>query len=271
VASATVCIAGKNQIAVDVLRLARERGDWRLLVLPNAGDDGTDGWQPSLRREAERLAVEIVSIDEVMAEPELCFLSAEYDRLIRPDRFATKRLFNIHFSLLPRYRGCHTAIWPILSGEREHGVTLHWIDAGMDTGPIIDQRRFDLRPLTARDAYFRCMEEGASLIGEWLGQLVEGSPPAIPQDEAAASSYSRSALDFGRKELDPHGTVEQLQLTWRAFTFPEFQRPTLQGRAVTALEAAPAAQGRSSPGTLEMLDDGWHLLWASDGAVRLRF
>jgi methionyl-tRNA formyltransferase len=267
----TLCIAGKNQIAVDVLRLARDRGKWRLLVLPNAGDDGTDGWQPSLRREAETLGVDVVSIEEVMAETDLCFLSAEYDRLIRPGRFATRRLFNIHFSLLPKFRGCHTAIWPILNGESEHGVTLHWIDAGMDTGPTIDQSRFDLRTLTAREAYFRCMAEGSSLIGKWLDRLVEGDPPALPQDEASASSYGRSALDFGRRELDPEGTVEQLQLTYRAFTFPEFQRPSLNGRAVTALEVDTLASGPSPAGTIEVLGDGWQRLWASDGAVRLRF
>lgn len=266
-----LCIAGKNQIAVDVLRFAQAKGRWRLLALPNAGDDGADGWQASFRKAAAALGVATVSIEEVMAEEELCFLSVEYDRLIRPDRFATKRLFNIHFSLLPRYRGCHTAIWPILNGESDHGVTLHWIDEGMDSGPIIDQRRFDLAGMTARDAYLRCMAEGAALIADWLPELVEGRPPAIEQDHGAASSYNRSALDFSRKELDPQDSVAQLLRTFRAFTFPEYQRPTFDGRDVMEIDSDPLAPSQHPPGTLQALDDEWHRLWASDGAVRLRF
>lgn len=267
---ATLCIAGKNRIAVDVLDMALARDRWDVAALPNRGDDGADGWQPSFRKAAKNRSVPVVDLEWAERQPGLCFLSVEFDRLIRPGRFAGSRLFNIHFSLLPKYRGCNTAIWPILNGEQEHGVTLHWIDAGMDSGPIVDRRCFAIDGMTAREVYFRCMAEGAGLIGAWLDRLVEGEVPAIPQNEAQASSYPRSALDFGRTAIDHDTTVEQILRTVRAFHFPEYQLATFGGRGIDrAIRAADAPS--AAPGTVIELGPLSSRLWAQDGAVDLTF
>ncbi|MBQ8080233.1 MAG: hypothetical protein IJ236_09800 [Oscillospiraceae bacterium] len=69
---------------------------------------------------------------------DLIFLSAEFDRLIRPDKFRSQELYNIHFSLLPRYKGCYTSVHPLLHGDTTTGVTFHRIRRGIDTGEIID-------------------------------------------------------------------------------------------------------------------------------------
>jgi hypothetical protein len=55
----------------------------RLLRLPNAGDTGEDSWQRSLRSAAGRLDVPVISLDQAMVEPDLCFVSVEYDRIVR--------------------------------------------------------------------------------------------------------------------------------------------------------------------------------------------
>ena len=54
-------------------------------------------------------------------------------------------VINFHFSLLPKYRGCHTNFYQILNGEKYSGVSLHKIDKGIDTGDIIDQVKFKVR------------------------------------------------------------------------------------------------------------------------------
>lgn len=232
-----LCIAGKNWIAVEAaLRLSR---DHEVVCLPNPSDTGEDGWQPSFRRAATTAGLPIISQEEAASSPELCFLSLEYSEIIRPALFATGRLFNLHFSLLPKYRGCNTSVWPILLGEVEHGVTLHLIDVGVDTGPIVDQRAFPLAGMTAFDAYMQCQRVGLELVLEWVPRLIAGEFTATPQGEG--TSFSRRALDYALKEIDLTETAEQVLRRIRAFTFPPYQLPSLGGRDILEAGLEPFA------------------------------
>jgi methionyl-tRNA formyltransferase len=169
--------------------------------------------------------------------------SLEYDRILKVDRFASQRLFNIHFSALPRYRGVFTSIWPILNGETESGVTLHRIDPGVDTGDIIAQRRFPLSShLTARQLYDLYEDEAGVLFAEWFTRLLEEDPPGTAQDSDQASYYDRASLDLSSVEVDLNRSAEQVCRFVRAFTFPEYQLPTLNGRAIRSCGVIP---GRS--------------------------
>lgn len=76
----------------------------------------------------------------------LC-LSAGFNYLF-PSSFleSAAACLNVHGSLLPKYKGARTLAWAIEQGERESGVTVHLVDPGMDTGPILLQRSFPLSP-----------------------------------------------------------------------------------------------------------------------------
>lgn len=227
----TVCVSGKSQAAVDVLIGATKIAD-RIVCLPAAADSGQDDWQPSLRKAASARGIEIVSLDWLRDRTDLLLLSVEYDRIFRPESFASHRLYNVHFSLLPKYRGCNTAVWPILNGEHEHGVTLHEIDSGIDTGPIIASRAFPVESMTSRQLYGRCLDLGAALALKWLPKLINGDYRAVPQDHRAASTYRRAMLDYALREIDLGETVERVMRRIRAFTFPEYQRPTFEGAMI---------------------------------------
>ena len=147
-----ICVAGKNSIAVNIASYIMPS-----CVVLNKDDAGVDTWQPSLGKWAKNSDTKITSIDSLYDDTHLIFISAEYDALINPELFKpTAKLFNIHFSDLPKYRGAHTSIHPILNGEMFGGVTIHYIDNGIDTGPIIAQKTFviDIND-TARDLYFK--------------------------------------------------------------------------------------------------------------------
>ncbi|PJF32865.1 MAG: hypothetical protein CUN57_03670, partial [Phototrophicales bacterium] len=108
-------------------------------------------------------------------ENDLILFSLEYSRLIDVSMFRDRRLFNIHFSLLPAYRGAYTSIWPILNGEEFSGVTLHEIDHGIDTGRIIYQRRFPIpSTFSARDLYFKYMAAGTELFRDHAIDIIKG-------------------------------------------------------------------------------------------------
>src|SRR5439155_9931615 len=69
-----------------------------------------------------------------------------YSLLLPGDVLAVPRrgAVNVHTGLLPEYRGGHVLQWALLNGEHETGVTLHYMDEGLDTGPIVAQTRFPI-------------------------------------------------------------------------------------------------------------------------------
>ena len=135
----TICIAGKNKCAIDCLTyLLKKYPDFKILALPNKSDDGNDTWQKSFKKFAQKNKVPITNLKSLYNKENLYFFSLEFEEILNTKLFKSKNLFNFHFSLLPKYRGCHTNYYQILNGEKNSGVTLHKIDRGIDTGMIID-------------------------------------------------------------------------------------------------------------------------------------
>ena len=93
---------------------------------------------------------------------------------------------NVHFSLLPRYRGAAPVNWAIVNGESRTGVTTMQMDAGLDTGPILMQAETDIgRDETAIELMERLSVIGAETLVDTLTKFRELSP--LPQDESLAS------------------------------------------------------------------------------------
>ena len=112
-----VCIAGKNNIGVEVLEYLYEHCHDRydLCVVCNKTETGENGWQRSLRLRAGQLGIRECALADLYEVEDLMFLSTEFDRLIKTGLFRTQRLYNIHFSLLPAYKGMYTSAEPILN------------------------------------------------------------------------------------------------------------------------------------------------------------
>jgi len=234
-----VAICGKSKMAVEALDfihyLSLSHG-FDLLVVPGKGDPDLDTWQPSLRQAAGKLGVSIASLSDLKPLANLLLLSLEYDRILRTEHFASSRLYNIHLSALPAYRGCYTATWPILNGETSAGVTLHEITDGIDEGPIVDQALFPLSEhVTARSLYDHLLQEGSRLLHKNIEALLHGTARAETQNEARATYYKRSSLRLPEDANLPTSlTSEQMLRAVRAFNFPEYQVAKVLGRKVTA-------------------------------------
>jgi methionyl-tRNA formyltransferase len=110
---------------------------------------------------------------------------------------------NVHPSLLPRWRGASPIQAAILHGDQGTGVTLMKLDAGLDTGPIIAQRRVRLgSEITGGELDRQLADIGASLLVETLPGYVAGMLDLVPQDNtqatyASAIPKSAGAMDFG--------------------------------------------------------------------------
>lgn len=131
---------------------------------------------------------------------------------ILPDEFlrAPRRgCINVHFSLLPLYRGAAPANWAIVNGETETGVTTMFIEPALDTGPILLQRKTPIgESETAPELMERLAEIGATLLSETLSQLDEITPrpqhdrdatfAPILKKEDGRVNWSKSAIVIER-------------------------------------------------------------------------
>ena len=229
-----LAIAGKNNIACDLLEYALERIDrHEICAIVNKTDQGADGWQRSLKKTATQWNVPIVPLESVYAIPNLLFLSLEFDTIIRPQRFQSDRLYNIHFSLLPKYRGMYTSSWPILNNESESGVTLHCIDWGIDTGAIIDQTAFPIAITdTGKDLYMKYIRFGTELAKKNFDLLLNGEIAAEPQNKFEATYYSKKSINYKDLKIDFQQPAIAVYNQIRAFSFDVYQLPTVNNRTI---------------------------------------
>jgi len=226
-----ICIAGKNEIAVHGLEICITiLGRENVLICPNVGDDGVSRWQPSLVRFAKEWGVKIVELNDLYEIDDLIFFSLEFDKIICPNKFKKAKLFNIHFSKLPAYKGMFTSAWPILNGEKYSGVTLHQIDEGIDTGDIIDQIDIKIsEENTARDLYFMYMNSAKVLLDRCLCKLIDGNYALTPQSAYGSSYYSKLSINYSDINLQLRNTAEFIYRQVKAFNFREFQIPHIDG------------------------------------------
>jgi methionyl-tRNA formyltransferase len=159
---------------------------------------------------------------------------------ILPDEFlrAPRRgCINVHFSLLPLYRGAAPANWAIIHGEKETGVTTMFIEPTLDTGPILLQRRTQIREReTAPELMERLAEIGATLLGETLSRLDELTPrpqhdrdatfAPILKKEDGLINWSHSAFAIERR-------IRGLQPWPNAYT-------TFNSKSLILFEAQPS-------------------------------
>jgi methionyl-tRNA formyltransferase len=141
-------------------------------------------------RQHESLREPAVRDEFVAYDADLAIL-AFVTQIVPPLVFSVPRLGSIcfHPSLLPKYRGASAINWALINGESKTGLTLFWVDRGIDTGPILLQKEIAIGPDdTTGSVYFnRIFPLGIEAIGEAVDLIKAGNPPRIVQDESKAS------------------------------------------------------------------------------------
>ena len=112
-------------------------------------------------------------------------------QIVPPQVFSVPRLGSIcfHPSLLPKYRGASAINWALIKGESVTGLSLFWVDKGIDTGPILLQKEVKVEPDdTTGSLYFnKIFPLGVEAIGAAIDLINAGNPPRIVQDESKAN------------------------------------------------------------------------------------
>lgn len=188
----------------------------RLLFLTNnAASLGLADW---LRTRTELLTVSGDRLDEEGLAAHDLVLSFGYRHIIPASALAMRRCVNLHISLLPFNRGADPNVWAHLEGTPS-GVSIHEIDAGIDTGPILAQRPFDFNESETLRSSYACLHEGIQALFRecWPGIRDEGIEPRA-QSGAGSFHRARQFLAVRERLLGDEGwdvPIHRLKQRWR--------------------------------------------------------
>jgi methionyl-tRNA formyltransferase len=121
--------------------------------------------------------------------------------MLGPELLALPRrgAFNMHGSLLPKYRGRVPVNWAVIMGERETGATLHQMVAKPDAGGIVDQQAVPIGPEdTAAEVFAKVTDAAEQVLARALPGLIEGTARILPQDLSQGSYHGGRKPEDGR-------------------------------------------------------------------------
>ncbi|GHT82905.1 methionyl-tRNA formyltransferase [Actinomycetota bacterium] len=197
-----IIFAGTPQVAVPALEeLHQQHEIVAVLTSPDAPTGRGKKLTPSaVKVRALELGLSVVHEFSELADAELGVVVA-YGKLFKEEQLALpeKGWVNLHFSLLPKYRGASPVQSAILSGDTSTGVTVFQLQKGMDDGPIVDSVDFDIAPNTTSDELFTQLSEfGAGALTKAVGQIESDTAQFEPQDNSHAT-YTQKFLKSDAK------------------------------------------------------------------------
>lgn len=148
-------------------------------------------------------------------------VSVSYDQIIRKPLLesAPKGFLNFHAGKLPEYRGRNIINWALINGERELGITAHYMDEGIDTGDIVLQRLISIARTDSYGTLLRKVIEALpEVVSEAVGLIAEGGGQRRAQSHLPGSYFP--AREEGDEWLDWSDTSENLYNKVRAISHP---------------------------------------------------
>ena len=183
----------------------------------------------------------------------------------------THGCWNVHASLLPRWRGAAPIQRAIQAGDAETGVCLMQMEAGLDTGPVLLRQHTPIQPAElGGQLHDRLAELGAQVLADGLGLLRAGLKPVAQPQPAEGVTYAHK-LDKAEARLDWSADAVSLERTVRAFNPWPIAEAHLAGERVR-IHGAVALQDNlgQAPGTLLAASRDGIDIACGQGALRLR-
>jgi methionyl-tRNA formyltransferase len=217
-------VFGYHDVGVRCLEVLLEAGVHVPLVVTHRDDPDEEIWFASVAALAAAHGIETIfpedpNAAEMLARvrglrPDFIF-SFYYRRMLSAQLLgaAQRGAFNMHGSLLPKYRGRAPVNWAILHGERETGATLHEMVAKPDAGRIVDQEAVPIGPDdNALDVFRRVTDAAGEVLRRSLPRLIDGSAVLKPQDLAKGSYFGGrrpedGRIDWSRPAREVHNLV----------------------------------------------------------------
>jgi len=250
-----------HDVGYECLDLLIERRERIAAVFTHEDHAGERIWFRSVARLAERHGIPVhrpgsVNTPEWIAhlkalEPSLIF-SFYYRQMIGREILDLPPLgaFNMHGSLLPKYRGRAPVNWAVLHGETETGVTLHYMVKRADAGDIVDQQAVSIGPNeTALEVFHKVTGAARIVLERQIEPLKRGTAPRRRQVETEASYFGGRKPEDGR--IDWTQSAAAIFNLVRAVTHPYPGAFTMvDGRRLFIWWAGPAPACGGKPGTV---------------------
>ncbi len=278
----TVLLVGKGPSARTALESLAEKFDVVGVVRNVRSRPGQD---EEVQRRAREFGVPVLT-DTSMAGVERavteyhpdCVVISAYDRILGARILGCSRFVNVHYSLLPQYRGLAAVQWGIINGEPELGITVHAITADLDAGNVLYQQRVTVGPHdTASDIYAKLNEIQRHVLGDTVERYL-GGYAGVPQDGSAVTyACGRVPEDSEINWSDSTARIyAQIRAFHGALSIPYPEAYTyLQARRISIISAAPVQNAPPYAGRVpgrvvgRSGTQGWVDVLSGDGILRI--
>jgi methionyl-tRNA formyltransferase len=270
---------GSSRFAVDVLgALAvsphvpalvvtppdRPQGRGRKTAPPPAAVAARDLGLPVLQAQSVNDPEAVAAIDD--AAPDAIGV-CEFGQLIREPLLSRYPMFNVHPSLLPRWRGAAPIERALMAGDTVTGVTIFQLEEGLDSGPVALSRAEAIRPGDTRGTLIeRLSALGATLLIETFDQAEEGTLELRPQPEEGVTYAEK--IDPAERRLDPARPATELERIVRALTPGIGTYVELEDGERLGVEAARVVDAEVERGAV-VVADGRLLIGCAEGVLEL--
>lgn len=273
---------GYSEVGYECLSLLLERGDNVVALITHEDNPHEKIWFKTPAQAARERGIPVFTPESVNTpewrariaalQPDL-ILSVYYRHMIGTKILGLPRFgaWNMHGSLLPKYRGRAPINWAVLQGERRIGMTLHRMVKSADAGAIVDQEGVEIGARdTAEQAFRKVLPCARRVLARQIDALLAGTAKEVPQDDAQATYFGGRKPEDGR--IDWAQSSAQIFNLIRAVTDPYPGAFTDVGgtRLMVwwAEPDSPAARGRrGQPG--EVLSLAPLVVATADGALEL--
>jgi methionyl-tRNA formyltransferase len=244
-----------HDVGVRCLRVLLEAGVRVPLVVTHRDDPAERVFFGSVAELARSKGIETLEDpEENLLERRIANLAPDfvfsfyYRRMLPPELLAAARrgAFNLHGSLLPKYRGRAPVNWAVLKGETETGATLHEMIAKPDAGRIVDQEPVPIGPdETAAEVMAKVAAAAERVLKRSIGKLVAGTAQLKPQDLARGSYFGGRRPEDGR--IDWSSSALEIHNLVRAVA-PPYPGAFTEGMKILRTRIEPARKAlRSGP------------------------
>jgi methionyl-tRNA formyltransferase len=204
-------------------------------VVTNPSDIEKDRWHESVAEIASNQNIPVFITQNINSAEGISYIKRQspdiifvvyFDEILKSEIIGIPPLgcINLHMALAEEYRGCYPTTWAILNGEKRTGVTLHYIDEGIDTGDIISQVKVPITEYdTGKSLYDKCTKAGIDLFHEQFQFIVDGVANRRKQATNSDSKYYKR--DYPSREIDFSKDGERILTHIRAHLFEPFPPP----------------------------------------------
>ena len=254
-----VVVFAYHDVGVECLDALVSRGSRVLAVFTHRDNPEEKIWFRSVAQLARQHGIPVHTPDSANTpewiarlreiKPDIIF-SFYYRNMICQEILDIPRLgaFNLHGSLLPKYRGRVPINWAVLNGETETGATLHHMVKRADAGDIVDQKAVSVGPHdTTQDVFIKVTAAARQVVERSLEAIKQDRAPRRPQDESQTSYFGGRKPEDGR--IDWHADAQRIFNFIRALTHPYPGAFTdVEGRRFFVWWAEPRPDGTGRPG-----------------------